>query len=107
MLWDNCSYRDRIPTNQHIFCKLEKVNSKKQGRRAVGNEMEFKFLAKKEMCVILYCPHREFRLAHHWIFTGIDGSGEMICKRQQFLKKPKTFTDLKFYFMRRVEFPWS
>lgn len=60
--------------------------------------MELKFLAKKEMCVILYSPHREFRLAHHWIFTGIDGSGEMICKRQRFLKKPKTFTELKILF---------
>ena len=74
-----------------ILCKLEKVNSKKQGRIAVGNEMELEFLAKKEMCVILYCPHREFRLAHYWIFTGIDGSGEMICKIQWFLKKTKDF----------------
>ena len=72
-----------------ILCKLEKVNSKKQGRIAVGNEMELEFLAKKEMCVILYCPHREFRLAHYWIFTGIDGSGEMICKRQWFLKEKR------------------
>ena len=34
------------------------------------------------MRVILYCPHRAFRLTYYWIITGIDCSGEIIFKRQ-------------------------
>lgn len=58
--------------------------------------MKLESVAKKEMCVKLYCPHRAFRLASYWRITRIDCSGEIILKSQTMVfERNKDFYHLR------------